>query len=118
MRADLVVGADGRHSIVRERAGLPVEDLGAPIDVLWMRLSRSAERPDRARSGAFDAGTIFVMIDRGDYWQCAFVIPKGGIEEVQRAGLAAFRDRDRRASRRSLRDRVDELRRAGTTSSC
>jgi len=88
--ARLVVGADGRHSTVRERAGLKVLDLGASIDVLWMRLPR---RPhDRAQSlGRFDAGRIFVMIDRGDYWQCAYVIPKGGITAIKAAGLPRLR---------------------------
>src|SRR5438045_8854722 len=89
VRAGLVVGADGRRSTVRDRAGLKVEDLGAPIDVLWMRLSR---RPDDPRQplGRFGQGKVFVMLDRGDYWQCAYVIPKGGIDEVRRRGLEAF----------------------------
>ncbi len=88
--ADLVVGADGRHSVVRERAGLVVDDIGAPIDVLWMRLTR---RPTDGSEplGRMIAGKIFVMIDRGDYWQCAFVIPKDGHEEVKAKGLDAFR---------------------------
>src|SRR5215204_2275631 len=88
--ADLVIGADGRHSTVRERAGLVVDDLGAPIDVLWMRLSR---RPSDGAEplGNFGAGNIFVMIDRGDYWQCAFVIPKGAAEKVKAQGLDALR---------------------------
>jgi len=90
IRAALVVGADGRGSVVRERAGLPVQDLGAPIDVLWMRLSR---RPSDGAEplGNFGAGNIFVMIDRGDYWQCAFVIPKGAAEKVKAQGLDALR---------------------------
>ena len=88
--ADLVVGADGRHSVLRERAGLAVEDFGAPIDVLWMRLSR---RPSDGAEplGRVGAGKVFVMIERGGYWQCAFVIPKGGYEEVRAKGLDAFR---------------------------
>jgi 2-polyprenyl-6-methoxyphenol hydroxylase-like FAD-dependent oxidoreductase len=91
VRAALVVGADGRHSTVREQAGLAVVDLGAPIDVLWFRLSR---RPDDRRNplGNFDRGKIFVMLDRGEYWQCAFVIPKGGYDEIRQRGLGAFRD--------------------------
>ncbi len=90
VRAALVVAADGRHSRMRGQAGLAVEDLGAPIDVLWMRLPK---RPhDRFETlGHIEAGHIFVMIDRGDYWQCAFVIPKGGIEELKSRGLDAFR---------------------------
>jgi len=91
IRAELVVGADGRRSIVRELAGLPVDDLGSPIDVLWMRLSRRAGDPAQA-FGRVEAGLIFVMFDRGEYWQCAYVIRKGGIEEVKRNGLPAFRD--------------------------
>jgi 2-polyprenyl-6-methoxyphenol hydroxylase-like FAD-dependent oxidoreductase len=90
VRADLVVGADGRHSTVRERAGLSVQDVGAPIDVLWLRLSRRPGDPDQP-AGRFDRGRILVMIDRGDYWQCGFVIPKGGFEEIRRKGLEAFR---------------------------
>ena len=74
----LMVGCDGRHSTVRERAGLKIEDLGAPIDVLWFRLSAS-QRP-RPDLGHIDAGKMLVMLNRGDYWQCAYVIPKGGIE--------------------------------------
>ena len=90
VRADLVVGADGRHSTVRERAGLEVKDIGAPMDVLWMRLSR---RPGDGGQlmGRILPGRLFVMIDRGDYWQCAYVIPKGGFDEVRRKGLDAFR---------------------------
>ena len=90
--ADLVVGADGRHSAVRAKAGLIVEDLGAPIDVLWMRISRTRTDPE-GLIGNVDAGVVFVMIDRDDYWQCAFVIPKGGIDDVHARGLPAFRDR-------------------------
>jgi 2-polyprenyl-6-methoxyphenol hydroxylase-like FAD-dependent oxidoreductase len=90
VRADLVVGADGRHSAVRDLAGLKVEDLGAPMDVLWLRLSKHAA--DGTQSlGRIDAGRLFVMLDRGDYWQCAFVIPKGGFSELRRRGLPAFR---------------------------
>jgi 2-polyprenyl-6-methoxyphenol hydroxylase-like FAD-dependent oxidoreductase len=107
IKADLVIGADGRHSIVRERAGLAVDDLGAPIDVLWMRLSR---RPSDGEEplGRMSAGKIFVMIDRGDYWQCAYVIPKGGYEEVRARGLDAFRAAIVEVAP-AMRDRVDEL---------
>jgi 2-polyprenyl-6-methoxyphenol hydroxylase-like FAD-dependent oxidoreductase len=90
VRADLVVGADGRHSTVRERAGLAVEDVGAPIDVLWMRLPRWPGDPDQP-AGRFDRGRILVMIDRGDYWQCGFVIPKGAFGQLRAKGLEAFR---------------------------
>lgn len=91
VRADLVVGCDGRHSTLRERAGLEIEDIGAPIDVLWFRVAR---RPDDATDmfGHIEAGKMMVMLDRGDYWQCAYVIPKGGTERVKAKGLPAFRD--------------------------
>lgn len=90
IRADLVVGCDGRHSTVRAAAGMQVEDLGAPMDVLWFRISHRAGDPEHTM-GRFEAGRIMVMINRGDYWQCAYVIPKGGIDDVHRAGLDAFR---------------------------
>ena len=89
--AELIVGADGRHSTVRSLAGLEVEDLGAPMDVMWFRLPRRPTDPE-ASMGRFDVGRIFVLINRGDYWQCGCVIPKGATEEVRRAGLPAFRD--------------------------
>ena len=107
VRAGLVIGTDGRHSRVREAAGLTVKDLGAPIDVLWMRLSRREGDPHQPL-GRFSRGKIFIMLDRGDYWQCAYVIPKGGIEEIQSRGLAAFRDAVVTIAP-FLRDRVDEL---------
>jgi 2-polyprenyl-6-methoxyphenol hydroxylase-like FAD-dependent oxidoreductase len=90
VRADLSVGADGRHSIVRKEAGLEVMDLGAPIDVLWMRLARQPSDPKQTL-GRFRAGKILVTLDRGDYWQCAYVIPKGAFETIQQRGLPAFR---------------------------
>ena len=90
IRADLVVGADGRHSTVRQRSGFQVDDHGAPMDVLWMRLTK---RPGDASEtlGRVEAGRILVMLDRGDYWQCALVIPKGGYEEIRQKGFEAFR---------------------------
>ena len=90
IRAGLVVGADGRHSTVRRLAGLEVESEGAPIDVLWFRLSRKAQDP-QSSMGRFDAGAALVLINRRDYWQCGYVIPKGAAEEVRAAGLPAFR---------------------------
>jgi 2-polyprenyl-6-methoxyphenol hydroxylase-like FAD-dependent oxidoreductase len=89
-KAPLVVGCDGRHSTVREKARLEAEELGAPMDVLWFRLSRPATDPDETM-GIFLPGRIFVMINRNDYWQCAYVIPKGSVDEVRRKGLPAFR---------------------------
>jgi 2-polyprenyl-6-methoxyphenol hydroxylase-like FAD-dependent oxidoreductase len=90
-RCSLVVAADGRHSTVRERAGLKAKSLGAPMDVLWFRLSRQPEDGEDA-IGRFDSGRIVIMINRGSYWQCAFVIPKGGSEALKAKGLSAFRD--------------------------
>ena len=95
--ADLVVGADGRHSAVRDLAGLEVEDLGAPMDVLWMRLSKTPEAIRQQPLGRIQAGRLFVMLDRGDYWQCAFVIPKGGFDELRRAGPDGLPRGNRRA---------------------
>jgi 2-polyprenyl-6-methoxyphenol hydroxylase-like FAD-dependent oxidoreductase len=91
VRADLVVGADGRHSVVRTTAGLSVEEFGAPMDVLWFRLSRRAGDPEDP-IGRFDRGRIFIMLNRGDYWQCGFVIPKGSRDQLQGKGLPAFRE--------------------------
>ncbi len=107
VHADLVAGTDGRRSIVREKAGLEVVDLGAPMDVLWMRLSRHAG--DAAQTlGRIDAGRIFITIDRGDYWQCAYVIKKGSFTEIQRKGLPALHD-DLRRLAPFLGGRVNEL---------
>jgi len=107
IRADLVIGADGRHSVVRERAGLEVVNLGAPIDVLWLRLSKRAGDPPGS-GGRINHGYMLVMLDRGDYWQCAFVIRKGGYDAIREHGLAAFRD-DVVKIAPFLRDRVAEL---------
>ncbi|WP_414470699.1 FAD-dependent oxidoreductase [Microvirga sp. M2] len=87
---DLVVAADGRHSIMREKAGLPVIDIGAPMDVLWLRVSKLPGDPTNLL-GHIEAGRMLVMLDRGDYWQCAYLIPKGTFETVRREGLDAFR---------------------------
>jgi 2-polyprenyl-6-methoxyphenol hydroxylase-like FAD-dependent oxidoreductase len=90
IRADLVVAADGRHSTVRAGGGFVVQDIGAPMDVLWFRISRKPTDPEQS-GGRFDAGSIFVQINRGDYWQCAYVIPKGSVDGVHHHGLDAFR---------------------------
>lgn len=90
--ADLVIGADGRHSTVRELARLEVENRGAPIDVLWFRLSRKPGDPENSM-GRFDPGAALVLINRRDYWQMGYVIPKGAADEVRGAGLPAFRER-------------------------
>jgi 2-polyprenyl-6-methoxyphenol hydroxylase-like FAD-dependent oxidoreductase len=89
IHAPLVVAADGRDSTLRTRSGLAVTDFGAPMDALWFRLSRRAGDTDQTQ-GRFDAGRVFVMLNRGDYWQCAFVIPKGWNELVRSAGLEVF----------------------------
>jgi len=89
IRANLVVGADGRHSTLREKAGFTVENLGAPMDVFWMRLSRKPDDPSET-FGHMEAGRMFVMLNRGDYWQCAFVIPKDGADTVRAKGIEAF----------------------------
>jgi 2-polyprenyl-6-methoxyphenol hydroxylase-like FAD-dependent oxidoreductase len=108
VRAALTVGADGRHSTVRERAGLPVKSLGAPIDVLWMKLSRRSDDPD-VPLGRFGSGHVFVMLFRGEYWQCGFVIPKGAAEQVKAQGIEAFHTAIVKAAP-FMADRVHELR--------
>jgi len=90
IRADLVVAADGRHSAMRDAAGLKVIDLGAPMDVLWFRVARGAG-DDEETTGRFEAGRVFIRINRGAYWQCAYVIAKGAFEAVKAKGLDAFR---------------------------
>ena len=92
IRADLVVGADGRHSIVREKGEFKVEELGAPIDVLWFRIGKSGT-DDKQSLGYLNRGAGLIMLDRADYWQCAFIIEKGKYEEVKARGLEAFRTR-------------------------
>src|SRR3954467_7438965 len=106
--ADLVIGADGRDSTVRQAAGLKPEDFGAPMDVLWMRISRDPHDPSQLL-GRIDYGQIFVMIERGDYWQCGLVVPKGSFAEIKQRGLGALRDDIRRLAP-FLGDRVNDLR--------
>ena len=90
--APLTVAADGRTSILRDQSGLAIEDLGAPIDVFWMRLARTPD--DSATSlGRVNTGGVLVQINRGDYWQCALPFPKGGAKTIRNEGLAAFRAR-------------------------
>ena len=108
VEATLTIGADGRRSVVRDRAGLDVETFGAPIDVLWMRISR--RETDRAETlGVIRSGRILVMLNRSEYWQCAFVIPKGGYERLRDRGLDEFRN-DISSIAPFLSDRVGELR--------
>ena len=108
VRAPLTIGADGRHSVVRRKANLKVIDIGAPMDVMWMRLSRRED--DRAISafGHADKGKILVLINRDKYWQCAFVIPKGEAENIKKRGLEAFRQ-EIAGLEPFLSDRVSEL---------
>ncbi len=108
VRADLTIGADGRHSVVRERAGLSVLNLGAPMDVLWMRVTRQPTDPGQT-FGRFDTGRILVFLNREDYWQVAFVIPKGKADELRQQGLPAFRQELVRLAP-FLENRVEELR--------
>jgi 2-polyprenyl-6-methoxyphenol hydroxylase-like FAD-dependent oxidoreductase len=105
--ATLVVGCDGRHSTLRQAAGLKVTETGAPIDVLWFRLSRRPSDPDDTM-GRFDPGRMMATLNRGDYWQCAFVIPKGAQEKIRAAGLDAFRA-SIAASAPFAADRVGEI---------
>jgi 2-polyprenyl-6-methoxyphenol hydroxylase-like FAD-dependent oxidoreductase len=107
-RAHLTIGADGRHSIVRENARLQIEDLGAPIDVLWMRLPKKPDDDDYAL-GHLKKGKMLVTINRGDYWQCAYVILKGAFQQIQQRGLPAFRE-DIADVAPFLRDRTETLR--------
>jgi 2-polyprenyl-6-methoxyphenol hydroxylase-like FAD-dependent oxidoreductase len=107
LRAELVVGCDGRTSVVRQAAGLTVRDLGSPIDVLWFRLSRQPGDPENVL-GHLGRDKMLVTIDRNSYWQCAYVIGKGGMQQVQARGLEAFR-RDIADGARFLANRVDEL---------
>jgi len=107
IRADLVVGADGRSSTVRAKAGLASRDFGTPIDVLWMRVSRRPEDPD-VPLGRVDTGKILVMLNRGDYWQCAYVIRKGALEDIRARGIDAFRA-DIAALVPAMQNRVGEL---------
>jgi 2-polyprenyl-6-methoxyphenol hydroxylase-like FAD-dependent oxidoreductase len=106
--ADLVVACDGRNSVVRERAELAVRELGAPIDVLWFRISRRPGDPGQAM-GRVDVGRIFVLVLRPEHWQCGYVVPKDGADLVRRRGLEGFR-RDIAEVAPFLADRVDEVR--------
>ncbi|WP_340315909.1 FAD-dependent oxidoreductase [Rhizorhabdus argentea] len=90
--SDLVIAADGRGSVLRAAAQLPREDLGAPIDVFWFRVPKQRTADNRT-AGQFAPGTVIAMIDRGDYWQCAFVFAKGGAERIRGEGIAAFKAR-------------------------
>ena len=105
--ADLTIGCGGRHSIVRDRAGLAVEDIGAPIDVLWFRIRKSGDLLDAAFLHA-ERGRLLITIDRGDYWQCAYVIAKGQLDTVKALGLPAFQSA-LVSMVPALRDHVDDV---------
>ncbi|MGC1323106.1 MAG: FAD-dependent oxidoreductase [Candidatus Udaeobacter sp.] len=107
IRADLIIGADGRHSIVQARSGLERQEFGVPIDALWMRISKKKDDPEQSL-GFFQQGKLLVLLDRGDYWQCGFVIPKGGFEDIKTHGLQQFQN-DIVNFAGFLRDRVAEL---------
>src|SRR5262245_16314402 len=105
--SDLIVGADGRHSVVREKAGLHVDELGAPMDVLWFRLSRRSDDGEQTL-GRIVRGKMMVMLNRDDYWQCAYLIRKGGFDRIKESGLTAF-SRDVVSVVPFLHDRMNEL---------
>jgi 2-polyprenyl-6-methoxyphenol hydroxylase-like FAD-dependent oxidoreductase len=107
VRADLVIGADGRHSTTQTRAGLEQLEFGVPIDVLWMRISKKDDDPAQS-FGFFQQGKLLVLLDRGDYWQAGFVISKGQFDEIKQRGLSQFQD-DIVSFAGFLRDRVAEL---------
>ncbi len=104
---DLLLGCDGRHSTIRRAAGLTVEDFGAPMDVLWFQLSRSLSDPEES-TGSFGTGHIFIAINRGDYWQCGFVIAKGTLDAVKAQGIETVRSQIATLAP-MLADRVGEL---------
>jgi 2-polyprenyl-6-methoxyphenol hydroxylase-like FAD-dependent oxidoreductase len=107
IRAGLTIGADGRHSILRDKSGLKVKDLGAPFDVLWLSLPfRDGDPVDLV--GRIQGGVFFVMIYRGDYWQCAYGIPKGGFDAIKAEGITAFRARLRKIAGFAA-DRADTI---------
>jgi 2-polyprenyl-6-methoxyphenol hydroxylase-like FAD-dependent oxidoreductase len=107
VHAHLTVGADGRHSTVRAQAEMEIIDLGAPIDVLWMRISRKPGDSNQTL-GRFRSGKILVTLNRDEYWQCAFAIPKNGFDAIQQKGLLAFRE-DLESVAPYLRGRTSEL---------
>jgi 2-polyprenyl-6-methoxyphenol hydroxylase-like FAD-dependent oxidoreductase len=107
IRADLVFGCDGRTSILRNRANLDVKEIGVPIDVLWMHISRHSNDPEHL-FGFFRHGKLLVLINREDYFQAGFVIPKGGIEDLKRRGLGALHA-EIVALAPFLQDRIAEL---------
>lgn len=107
IKADLVIGADGRASVVRTSAEFEPKDIGAPMDVLWFRLSKKDSDPPQTL-GRVAPGLIFIMLNRNDYWQCGYVIPKGKIDQIKSEGLEHFRKRITDVAPFTS-DRVDEI---------
>jgi len=107
VRSLLTVGCDGRHSTTRQQAGFTIEDLGAPIDVLWLKLSRKPTDDDQPL-GRFGRGAAMIMLNRDTYWQCAYIIRKGGNEQIRSDGLEAFRERLKHIAP-LVADRVQEI---------
>ncbi len=107
IRADVVVGCDGRSSTLRDASALAPRDLGAPMDILWMRLSKRTT-DQNAALGFIGAGSVLVLIDRDDYWQCGYVIAKGSAEAVRARGLEAFRA-EVASTAPVIADRVNEI---------
>jgi 2-polyprenyl-6-methoxyphenol hydroxylase-like FAD-dependent oxidoreductase len=108
IHASLNVGADGRSSIVRQSAGLEVIDLGAPMDVLWLRISKKESDPEQTL-GHVQPGRLFIMIARDEYWQCGYIIAKGEFDEIRKQGIEHFRDEIVKLAP-FVGDRVRELR--------
>jgi 2-polyprenyl-6-methoxyphenol hydroxylase-like FAD-dependent oxidoreductase len=107
IRADLVIGADGRNAVTHARAGFEVHEIGAPIDVLWMRISKRTGDPEQLL-GFFRHGKLLVLLDRGDYFQTGFVIPKGGIDVLKQRGLPVLHN-EIVSLAPFLRDRIAEI---------
>jgi len=108
IEADLVVACDGRHSLMRQNAALPLKELGVPIDVLWFRLSKTENDAVKGVMGNINYGRMLILIERSDYFQAGLIIHKGGLAEIQRAGLDAFRELLREVVP-ALGDRVEEI---------
>ena len=107
IQADLVVACDGRHSTMRQAAGLPLQEFGVPIDVLWFRISRHAGDPEQL-AGNINYGKALILISRSDYFQAGLIIPKGSFEQIKREGLDAFRATIERIAP-YLGNRVEEI---------
>jgi 2-polyprenyl-6-methoxyphenol hydroxylase-like FAD-dependent oxidoreductase len=107
IHADLIIGADGRHSIIQKRAGLERQEFGVAIDVLWMRISKRKNDPQQTL-GFFQQRRLLVLLDRGDYWQCGFVIPKGDFDVIKTSGLRQLQS-EIVSFAGFLRDRIAEL---------